>query len=132
MAVAVVEDTREKPAVAPASRRNLSRDAGVRRAPALSRAGVRSTVRPGARRHAGGRSVVTIALGQARGLAHALLEKAGVAPDHADVTARAITLSDAWGIGDTAPPGASPRNVGGTSGAGRCDAAECHEQEGPA
>ena len=42
---------------------------------------------------------MTIALGQARGLARALLEKAGLAPEHADVTARAITLSDAWGIG---------------------------------
>lgn len=42
---------------------------------------------------------MTIALGQARGLAQALLEKAGLPPGHAGVTARAITLSDAWGIG---------------------------------
>lgn len=42
---------------------------------------------------------MTISLGYARRLARALLHKAGLAPEHAEVTARAITLSDAWGIG---------------------------------
>lgn len=42
---------------------------------------------------------MTITVGCARELARALLEKAGLAPEHAEVTARAITLSDAWGIG---------------------------------
>jgi (2R)-3-sulfolactate dehydrogenase (NADP+) len=40
-----------------------------------------------------------MSLGYARELARALLEHAGLAAEHAEVTARAITLADAWGIG---------------------------------
>ncbi|TDC48639.1 Ldh family oxidoreductase [Actinomadura sp. KC345] len=42
---------------------------------------------------------MTVPLGDARGLARALLENAGLPPGHAETTARAITLADAWGIG---------------------------------